>query len=79
VVILEDASVDLYMAVGQRRGTYFPPVVSEGESSGDEKLIWVEVRAVLRPETTLLVSETDYKTGLKCRTLGEAYKAKCGV
>jgi hypothetical protein len=39
VVILEDASVDRYVAVGERKATYFPPTESEGESSGDGKLI----------------------------------------
>jgi hypothetical protein len=78
-VILEDASVDRYVAVGERRGTYFPPADLESESSGNGKLIWVEVIAVLRPETLLLLSGTDYKSGLKCRTLEEAYNAKVGI
>jgi hypothetical protein len=78
VVILEDNNADMYMAVGERRGTYFPPAMCE-DSSADGKLIWVHMKVVLRPKTPLPVVVTDYRTRLKCRTLGEAYLAKVGI
>jgi hypothetical protein len=37
------------------------------------------VIAILWPETLLLFTGTNYKSSLKCRTLGEAYKTKVGI
>jgi hypothetical protein len=78
VVILQDSNVDMDVAVGERKGTYFPHARYE-DSSADGKLIWVHMKAVLRPETPLPVIVTGYRMGLKCRTLGEAYLAKVGI
>jgi hypothetical protein len=79
MVILEDASADRYVAVGETRGIYFPHSKLEEESFGNAKVILVELRAVLYPEILLPVCVINDSQRVVCCTLGEDLNIRVAI
>jgi hypothetical protein len=76
---MADSFGEEFIALGELRGMFSPPLVKMGDYTMDSDMLRVRITRVRRRDTILPKPVVDELGRVLCRTIGEAYETKSKV